>query len=301
MIKHNRLVKLLIASSLFIFAAVSLSAQVTEEEKAIINAKIAAREKAERDVEFRTNLFATIGTTAYFTDDFINRKNISYVNPELNFELGAGYTFGFAKIFGFEPHLTAFFQYFSWDNDLKEAFVTGPENRTSSTITFLLDLPVITTIKGEKSKFEAGIGVGILSRINFLARGVSEKDWGSDETAGKDVKHITEWLWNPLNFIYPEALLSYTYKLENGRQVGFVARFYIPLTIYRGFKDSIISVGFKFTLPQNPASLALLEEEIPVLPPEETEDAPAAEATDTAETSADTEAAEVNAEETAAE
>lgn len=271
MIKHNRLLKLLIASSLFIFAAAaSLSAQVTEEEKAVINAKIAAREKAEKDIEFRTNLFATIGTSAYFTDDFINEQNTSYVNPQFNFSFGGGYTFGFSKKFAFQPHLTAFFQYYRWDNELEEAFVTGPENRTSSSIGFLIDLPVIAQFKGEKTNFEAGIGLGVLSRINFLANGVKKTDSGTSGSAADDVEKITGWQWNPLNFIYPEVLFSYTYTLESGRQIGLQARFYMPLTIYRGIKDSIASIGIKFTLPQNPASLALVAEEIPVLP-EETE------------------------------
>lgn len=281
--KISRFTKKLISlAALFVLTAMvtPLFAQaLTEEEIAIINAKIIAREKAERESYLRSNFFLSAGAAAYISD-----SNYGDASPQIKFLPGVGFNIPIGKAFALQPHITGFHQYYQWNEGQKSAYPAAPENRTASALTFVTDIPFLVTIKGEKFSFNLGGGLGFLLRIPSLAHGVNENDQGTFGTAKQDLGKITKWFWNPLHFVYPEGVAEADFTLENGRIMGIVLRAYIPVSIVTASLDNtIFSVSVRFTLPQNQKTLALLQEDIPELPPEATEEdsADSAEAAET--------------------
>lgn len=279
--KISRFTKKLISlAALFVLTAMAtpLFAQaLTEEEIAIINAKIIAREKAERESYLRSNFFLSAGGAAYLSDSTYGDSS-----PQIKFLPGIGFNIPIGKAFALQPHITGFHQYYQWNENTKNAYPAAPENRTASAVTFVTDIPFLVTLKGEKFSFNLGGGFGFLLRIPSLAYGVKESDEGTSGNAKQDFDKISKWFWNPLHFVYPEGVAEADFTLENGRIMGIVLRAYIPISIVtQGLNNTIFSVSVRFTLPQNPKTLALLQEEIPELPPETTEEEAEAEATET--------------------
>lgn len=237
---------------------------LSEEEIAEINAKIIAREKAERESYLRQNFFLDANGAAYTCN-----SDYGDVNPQIKFLPGVGFNIPIGNTFALQPRISGWHQYFLWDDTKNSAYPAAPENRTASVLTFVADIPFLVTLKGEKFSFNLGGGLGFLLRTSSLAHNVDENDSGSSGSAKDDLNKITKWLWNPLHFVYPEAVAEADFTLESGRIMGLVLRAYIPMTIVTdGFYNAIFSVGLRFTLPQNPKTLVLLQEDIPELPPE---------------------------------
>lgn len=266
--------KLISLAALFVLTAMvtPLFAQaLTEEEIAIINAKIIAREKAERESYLRSNFFLSAGAGAYICDSTYGDSS-----PQIKFFPGTGFNIPIGRAFALQPHITGFYQYYQWNEGTKNAYPAAPENRTASAVTIVTDIPFLVTLKGEKFSFNLGGGLGFLWRIPSLSHGVKPSDQGTSGTAKQDFNKITKWFWNPIHFIYPEGVAEADFTLESGRIIGIVARAYLPVSIVTtGLKNAIFSISVRFTLPQNPKTLVLLQEDIPELPPEpeETEEA----------------------------
>ncbi len=285
--KISRFTKKIISlAALFVLTAMvtPLFAQaLTEEEIEIINAKIIAREKAERESYLRSNFFLDAGAAAYISD-----STYGDASPQIKFLPGIGFNVPIGKAFAIQPRITGFHQYLQWNEGTKSAYPAAPENRTASAVTLVTDIPFLVTLKGEKFSFNLGGGIGFLWRITSLAHGVKGSDQGTSGTAKQDFDRINKWIWNPLHFIYPEGVAEADFTLESGRIMGIVARAYIPMSIVTdGLRNTIFSISIRFTLPQNPKTLVLLQEEIPELPPEATEEETEAAEAETAETPAE--------------
>ncbi|MBP5283783.1 MAG: hypothetical protein J6Y93_03855 [Treponema sp.] len=169
----------------------------------------------------------------------------------INFSFGFGMNFFEDKMLNFQPHLVFSTNYYLWDGE--NARPAEIENRTATSLNFMLDLNVMHSI-GKMHTFQYGGGLGIFARFALLSAGVDENDAGgtAGSTAGDDVNSIGDWFWSGANFLYPQIALSYTYT--SGKwQMGAESHVYFPFGSIidgRGVDGLIVSLSFKVIFPR---------------------------------------------------
>ena len=122
------------------------------------------------------------------------------------------------------------------------------ENRTTTTLSFMLNLPALYSIMLEKSRFQINAGLGIFMRFGLLSPGVKEDDSGWLGTAAEDVEAINSWFWSDLHWLYASFGISWLYNLTPQLRAGPTINAYIPVggLISDGSAQAmIISAGIK--------------------------------------------------------
>ena len=146
----------------------------------------------------------------------------------------------------FAPTLSFFMMYhLMYENKALPAEI---ENRTTTTLSFMLNLPAVYSIMLENSRFQFNAGLGIFMRLGLLSPGVKEDDSGWLGTAAEDVSAINDWFWNDLRWLYATAGISWLYNLTPQLRAGPTINVYLPVGGLINDKDAqglIISAGIK--------------------------------------------------------
>ena len=103
------------------------------------------------------------------------------------------------------------------------------ENRTTTTLAFMLNIPAVFSIFLPNSRFQISGGLGIFMRFGILAAGVKESDSGWTGSAGNDVKEINKWFWGKARWLYITAGGSWLYDLTPQLRAGPVINISIPV------------------------------------------------------------------------
>lgn len=122
------------------------------------------------------------------------------------------------------------------------------ENRTTTTLSFMLNIPVVFSFFLHSSRFQLDVGPAILMRFGLLSPGVKESDSGWTGTAAEDVTAINSWFWNDLRWFYLTAGGSWLYNLDSKLMAGPVINISIPLgglIVDKDAQGMLISVGIK--------------------------------------------------------
>ena len=122
------------------------------------------------------------------------------------------------------------------------------ENRTTTTISFMLNVPVVYSFFLSTSRFQVWAGPGFLLRFGLLSPGVKETDSGWTGTAGEDVSAINSWFLNDLRWFYFTAGGSWLYNLTTNLRAGPVTQISIPvggLIKDQNAQGMLISLGIK--------------------------------------------------------
>lgn len=122
------------------------------------------------------------------------------------------------------------------------------ENRTTTTLSFMLNIPVVFSFFLHSSRFQLNVGPAILMRFGLLSPGVKESDSGWTGTAAEDVAAINSWFWNDLRWFYLTAGGSWLYNLDSKLMAGPVINISIPLgglIVDKDAQGMLISVGIK--------------------------------------------------------
>lgn len=122
------------------------------------------------------------------------------------------------------------------------------ENRTTTTLSFMLNIPVVFSFFLHSSRFQLDVGPAILMRFGLLSPGVKESDSGWTGTAAEDVAAINSWFWNDLRWFYLTAGGSWLYNLDSKLMAGPVINISIPLgglIVDKDAQGMLISVGIK--------------------------------------------------------
>ena len=122
------------------------------------------------------------------------------------------------------------------------------ENRTTTTLSFMLNIPVVFSFFLHSSRFQLDVGPAILMRFGLLSPGVKESDSGWTGTAAEDVTAINSWFWNDLRWFYLTAGGSWLYNLDSKLMAGPVINISIPLgglIVDKDAQGMLISLGIK--------------------------------------------------------
>lgn len=148
-----------------------------------------------------------------------------------------------------QPTVSFFMMNHLWYED--RALPAEIENRTSTTLSFMITLPVVISIYTKNSRLQLMPGISMLARFGLLANNVASDDYGYTGTAGGDMDEINNWFWKNGNFIYLSAGASWIFKFHNEAKAGPVMNLYIPIGSainYEGMQGFMFSTGFKISL-----------------------------------------------------
>lgn len=148
-----------------------------------------------------------------------------------------------------QPNVTFFMMNHLWYED--RALPAEIENRTSTTLSFMINLPAVISIYTKNSRLQFMPGISMLARFGLLANNVDPQDYGYTGSASGDMEQINRWFWSDLNYIYISAGMSWLFNFYNNAKAGPVINLYIPIGSainYEGMQGFIVSAGFKISL-----------------------------------------------------
>lgn len=122
------------------------------------------------------------------------------------------------------------------------------ENRTTTTLSFMVNIPLVFSIFLAKSRFQIYGGPGMLIRFGLLSPSVKDSDTGWTGSAGGDADSINQWFWNDMRWFYLNLGGSWLYNLPHAIKAGPVINCSIPiggLISSQNVQGMMISVGIK--------------------------------------------------------
>lgn len=205
-------------------------------------------EKDENSVEIQIN--------SKKIDFFIQLEPTVYLNPEASklksapspiiFPLTLGIKFPNYTLFSFSPSISFFMM-----NHLLFEGIPLPaeiENRTSTTFSFMLNLPCSVNFLMKNFELSVLVGIGIFARFSALAHGINENDSGFLNSAIDDVNEMNSFFWKNGNWFYLTAGFCSVYKFSSKIKFGPTMNIYlpiIPLIKEKSTQAMMISFGVK--------------------------------------------------------
>ncbi len=122
------------------------------------------------------------------------------------------------------------------------------ENRTTTTLSFMLNIPAVYSLFLKKSQFQFTGGLGVFMRFGLLSPGVKENDSGWSGSAGQDVEKINQYFWGGMRWFYLTAGGSWLYDLTDQLRAGPTINACIPvggLISDKNAQGMLISFGIK--------------------------------------------------------
>lgn len=182
---------------------------------------------------------------------YLSQESRKYKSNTMNvlFAFTFGATIPNDAFISFQPTLSFFAMHHSWAGNI--ALPTEIENRTTTTLSLMLNLPAAFDIQLEKSRLSLTAGAGLLLRLGLLSHGVKGSDTGYSGSASKDVNLINKWFWSKGRFLYASAGASWLYKVNSKLELGPSLNIYIPVVSimeYKKLQDMIISLGLRICL-----------------------------------------------------
>lgn len=162
-------------------------------------------------------------------------------------------TFGFLwpdyTFLAAQPSVSFFMNNHLWYNG--KALPAEIENRTSTTLSFLFNIPAVLSFYIKNFRLQLMPGIAILARFAFLANNINASDSGYSGSAASDIKNINSYFWSNGRFFYLSSGVSILYKITDTIKIGPVMNVYvpiIPLLTGEGLQATIISLGVKISL-----------------------------------------------------
>ncbi len=192
-----------------------------------------------------------------YTLDFVMEYEASlYLNPEfeelnsapspINFQPSIGVLWPNYTMLAVQPTLSFFYMNHLWYED--RALPAEIENRTSTTLSFLLQIPAVFTVFMEKSRFQFTLGPAIMMRFALLASGVSASDTGYTGSAASDINKMNSWFWEKGRWFYLSAGANWLYHITPQLRAGPSINVSLPLGALlsdHSAQGLIISTGIK--------------------------------------------------------
>jgi len=178
-----------------------------------------------------------------------------YINPEsttvsapspIVYPLTFGLNIPLYKNFSIQPTLSFFLMYHLYYNGI--AVPAEIENRTTTTLSFFLNVPLMYTLSFNRFCVQMTGGLGLLFRFGLLSSGVSESDSGYTGSAASDVEEINKWFWSGAHFLYLTTGGSILFNLTESLKAGPIIEFALPLgSLFsgEGAQGMLISFGVK--------------------------------------------------------
>ncbi len=193
---------------------------------------------------------------AHYTADFILQFEPGiYINTEsvlvsapspIVYPISVGFIWPDSTVLSVQPTISFFMMQHLYYDD--RALPAEIENRTTTTLSFLLNIPAVYSIFLEKSRFQITAGLGIFMRFGIRAHGVKDSDSGWSGSAGEDVSLINDYFWKQPRWFYLTAGGSWLYDLTPQLRAGPVINISIPvggLIVDKDVQGMLISLGIK--------------------------------------------------------
>lgn len=148
-----------------------------------------------------------------------------------------------------EPALSFFPMYHLWYGSM--ALPAEIENRTSTTFTFMLNLPVVFSFYFHYSRVQLKVGATAVMRFGLLSNGVNPQDPGYTGSAAGDMEKINTWFWDGGRFLYLSGSASWLFRINSKLKVGPEFTVYFPLGNMinnEGIQGMIADIGLKISL-----------------------------------------------------
>ena len=228
------LLSLFILTSLFAQEEESEVTEHIEEEKTETEATPLSSYSADFIMQFEPGIY-------------INTQSplVSAPSP-IVYPISVGFIWPDAALLAIQPTLSFFMMQHLYYEDM--ALPAEIENRTSTTLSFMLNIPAVYSIFLENSRFQITGGLGIFMRFGLLSPGVKEDDSGWSGSAGEDVTKINEYFWGNARWLYLTLGGSWLYDLTPELRAGPVMNISIPLGGLISDQDAqgmLISLGIK--------------------------------------------------------
>ena len=177
----------------------------------------------------------------------INTESVLVSAPSpIVYPISVGFIWPDAATLAIQPTVSFFMMQHLYYDD--RALPAEIENRTTTTLSFMLNIPAVYSIFLEKSRFQITAGLGIFMRFGLRSPGVNESDSGWSGSAGQDVKLINEYFWKKPRWLYLTAGGSWLYDLTPQLRAGPVINISIPvggLITDKDLQGMLISLGIK--------------------------------------------------------
>ena len=232
---------------LFILAAVFLFSQVFAQEEEV-TPEVTSEVSEETTEAASTGKKIPIDFVLQFEPGvYINTESTLVSAPSpIVYPVTFGILWPNESRFSVQPTLSFFLMYHLMYNN--RALPAEIENRTTTTLSFMLNIPVMYSVYLKKSRFQFNAGVAMLIRFGFLSLGVKDSDSGWTGSAGGDVSAINSWFWNDMRWFYLTIGTSWLYNLTPQLKAGPVINCYIPvggLISDHDVQGMMISLGIK--------------------------------------------------------
>lgn len=226
MVIKTRSKRFLIFSLLILFFSTTIFASPNDENKVQGDSKANEQSStSKKSFLQRTDFILQFDPTFYISpESFQNKSNVVNIFYPITF----GAIWPTDYFISFQPTLKFFIMEHLWFD--KYALPAEIENRTSTTLSFMLDLPAVYTLKlKNNTEFHFSAGLGLFLRFGILSYGVNESDPGYSGTAAQDVELINKWFWDNAHWLYFTFGASWLYPITSKIQVGPVLNAYIPV------------------------------------------------------------------------
>ncbi|MCQ2583957.1 MAG: hypothetical protein MJ185_00075 [Treponema sp.] len=212
---------------LILFAVLLLTVKITAQESETENSK---KRRVDFMFKFPTSFYLNTGD-----------KKASAPSPVV-FNPGFGCVFPNDYWVSFQPGLSFYYSYYLWYEG--RALPAEIENRTATTLSFMLDLPAVFSVPVGSTKLEINAGPSVLMRFGWKANGTSDAE-------AEDVNAINSYFWAKARYLYFSSGISWQVSLQPGTTFGPFFTFYLPagsLIAHEGMNGMVLSAGLKITL-----------------------------------------------------
>lgn len=122
------------------------------------------------------------------------------------------------------------------------------ENRTTTTLSFLVNIPVVFSLFIGESRTQLSGGIAGLLQFGLRSAGVEDSDYGYSGSVGKDVELINDYFWKDMHWLYLSTGVSWLYNINKQLRLGPTLNIYFPIGALIGDQDLhglMISAGVK--------------------------------------------------------
>lgn len=233
----------------FPFFAQESAEEVVEENSPEIDIKGEEYHEAESFLEFIHSLDFIMqfepGMYMNFHKNDENGQLVSAPSPII-YPLTIGILWPNYTFVAVQPSLSFFMMEHLYYNGM--ALPAEIENRTTTTLSFMLNIPIVFSLYIKESRIQLSGGIGGLLQFGLRSAGVSENDYGYSGSAGRDVELINQYFWNNANWLYLTTGASWLYSVNSQLRFGPTFNAYFPIGTLFGNKDMqglMLSVGVK--------------------------------------------------------
>ena len=178
---------------------------------------------------------------------YLNTESVLVSAPSpIVYPITIGFLWPDAAVLAIQPTISFFMMQHLYYDD--RALPAEIENRTTTTLSFMLNIPAVYSIFLKNSNFQITAGLGIFMRFGLLSPGVKSTDSGWSGSAGEDVSKINEYFWKKPRWFYINAGGSWLYNLTPQLRAGPVINISIPvggLIVDKDAQGMLISLGIK--------------------------------------------------------